>query len=123
MSTPTPERMGPLGRILRATEPREHKALGSAKGPIVGFDEERWARARISCVVAGTIARMQANPKDCAVLLDTGERRLVEGSPYDRIWGVGLKWDDPKIADRSAWRGLNLLGDALEEARALLRPE
>lgn len=121
MSTAHPERMSPLARILRASEPREHKALGSAKGPIIGFDEAIWAKARVPVVVAGTIARMDANPKDRAVLLATGNRRLVEGSPHDRIWGVGLKWDDPRIADRSAWRGLNLLGEALEQARDVLK--
>jgi ribA/ribD-fused uncharacterized protein len=120
MTTPHPERMSALGQILRATEPREQKALGSAKGPIVGFDEELWGRARVACVVGGTIARMDANPKDREVLLATGNRRLVEGSPYDRIWGVGIKWDDPRIDDPSTWKGLNLLGQALEEARDVL---
>ena len=58
-----------------------------------------------------------------AALLETGERTMVEASPIDRIWGVGLRADDPRIHDRAQWRGLNLLGEALMEVRAILRRE
>ena len=45
---------------------------------------------------------------------------LVEASPLDRIWGIGLAADDQRAADPAPWRGLNLLGFALMEARARL---
>jgi ribA/ribD-fused uncharacterized protein len=52
--------------------------------------------------------------------LGTGEQVLVEASPRDRIWGIGLAADDPRAADPATWRGLNLLGFALMQARAEL---
>ena len=57
------------------------------------------------------------------VLLGTGDRILVEASPYAKIWGIGLAASDPKCEDPAQWRGLNLLGFALMEVRARLASE
>ncbi len=54
-------------------------------------------------------------------LLGTGDRVLVEASPVDRVWGIGLAADDEAAADPARWRGPNLLGFALMEARRRLR--
>ena len=54
-------------------------------------------------------------------LLGTGSRVLVEASPVDRIWGIGLAADHEHAHTPSRWRGLNLLGFALMRARAILR--
>ncbi|MFD7659407.1 NADAR domain-containing protein, partial [Actinosynnema sp. NPDC059797] len=54
-------------------------------------------------------------------LLSTGDRVLVEASPVDRIWGIGLAADDERALDPASWRGLNLLGEALTRVRELLR--
>ena len=54
-------------------------------------------------------------------LLGTGDRVLVEASPMDRVWGIGLAADDERAADPARWRGLNLLGFALMEARGCAR--
>ncbi len=53
-------------------------------------------------------------------LLNTGDRVLVEASPLDRIWGIGLAADDEAAFDPERWRGQNLLGFALMEARERL---
>jgi len=45
---------------------------------------------------------------------------LVEASPVDRVWGIGLAADGPRAETPSAWRGLNVLGFALMAARAQL---
>jgi ribA/ribD-fused uncharacterized protein len=47
-------------------------------------------------------------------------KSFVEGSPVDKIWGVGLAWNDPKIADKNNWSGLNLLGKTLDNVRMQL---
>ena len=53
-------------------------------------------------------------------IFKTENRTIVEASPYDKIWGVGLLEDDPLILDEKNWKGLNLLGKALMEVRSKL---
>ena len=61
------------------------------------------------------------NPKMRQILLDTGDKTLVEGSPFDKIWGVGIADNDDRILNEANWRGKNLLGKALEEVRDFYR--
>jgi predicted NAD-dependent protein-ADP-ribosyltransferase YbiA (DUF1768 family) len=48
-------------------------------------------------------------------------RKFVEGSPVDRVWGVGLKWDDPKCEEEGSWGGENRLGKCHDEAARYVR--
>ncbi|MEU6414427.1 NADAR family protein [Microbispora sp. NPDC046933] len=104
-------------RILAAGHPGEAKALGRA---VRGFDEEVWDAHRFGIVVRGSVAKFGQNPELSRFLLATGDRVLVEASPNDRIWGIGLTADDERAASPSTWQGLNLLGFALMAARDAL---
>jgi ribA/ribD-fused uncharacterized protein len=42
---------------------------------------------------------------------------LVEASPRDRIWGIGMSAGHRDASRPSRWRGLNLLGFALMNVR------
>ncbi|WP_455355646.1 NADAR family protein [Streptomyces sp. SYSU K217416] len=86
-----------------------------------GFDEKIWRRERYAIVVAGSLHKFGAHADLREFLLGTGERVLVEASPLDRIWGIGLAGDDERAQDPARWRGLNLLGFALMDARERLR--
>jgi ribA/ribD-fused uncharacterized protein len=101
-------------RILAAAHPREHKALGRK---VKRFDDAAWKRAREGIVKTGNRAKFTQNPELLAQLLATRGTTLVEASPYDRIWGIGLAASDPRAKDRAAWRGQNLLGVILTELR------
>ncbi|MFG2718033.1 NADAR family protein [Streptomyces sp. NPDC048416] len=97
-------------------------ALAKKAGRLVrGFDEAVWCRERYGIVLAGCLHKFGQDEALRAYLLGTGERALVEASPLDRIWGIGLAADAPQAEDPARWRGLNLLGFALGEARARLR--
>lgn len=72
-------------------------------------------------MVAGSVHKFGGDPELREFLLNTGDRVLVEASPMDRIWGIGLAADDPRAENPASWRGLNLLGFALMDARAELR--
>jgi ribA/ribD-fused uncharacterized protein len=105
-------------RIRAAPHPRAAKALGRE---VRGFDERRWAEHRFDLVVEGNLAKFAQHPDLRDFLLTTGSRVLVEASPYDRIWGVGLAADDEHATSPEHWRGLNLLGFALMEVRHQLQ--
>lgn len=104
--------------ILRAADPGAAKKLGRK---VVGFDEATWEGRRFDIVVAGNVAKFSQSPPLRDFLLGTGARVLVEASPMDTIWGIGLGQDNPRASDPSSWRGLNLLGFALMVARSRLR--
>ncbi|MEE1756905.1 NADAR family protein [Streptomyces sp. SP18CS02] len=97
-------------------------ALAKKAGRLVrGFDEAIWKRERFAIVVRGSVHKFGQDPALRDYLLATGDRVLVEASPVDRIWGIGLAADDERAHDPTRWRGLNLLGFALMEARDQLR--
>lgn len=104
-------------RVLAAKSPAEAKKLGRQ---VKGFTEAEWEQARRDIVVAGSVAKFGQHPDLKAFLERTGERVLVEASPLDRVWGIGLAADDPRAADPAQWQGENLLGFALMQARELL---
>ncbi|MFD9792402.1 NADAR family protein [Streptomyces sp. NPDC059070] len=103
---------------LTARTPAEAKKAGRL---VRGFDETVWERERYGIVVAGSVHKFSQDESLRTYLLTTGTRVLVEASPLDRIWGIGLAADTPAANDPSRWRGLNLLGFGLMEARERVR--
>lgn len=101
-------------RILQADHPRQQKALGRQ---IQRFDDELWNREAKNIVYRGNHAKFTQNPELLLVLLATAGQTLVEASPTDRIWGIGLSEDDPRIHQRATWRGTNWLGEVLTQLR------
>jgi hypothetical protein len=104
--------------ILAARSPGAAKALGRA---VAGFDEDTWVLVRYAVVRNGSVEKFRQNPDLLAWLLSTRDDILVEASPRDRIWGIGIGPSDPAVRDVSAWKGQNLLGFALMDARDRLR--
>lgn len=107
-----------FGAILSARSPSRAKTLGRR---VRGFDEEQWITHRFQIALRGNTAKFSQNPQLKAWLLATGDVVLVEASPADAIWGIGLAADDRRARDRRTWRGLNLLGFALMRVRQALR--
>ncbi|SDQ31327.1 hypothetical protein SAMN04489764_0163 [Thermostaphylospora chromogena] len=104
--------------ILEAEHPGQAKRIGCT---VRGFDERGWEAARFDIVVEGNLAKFGQHPELREYLIGTGDRVLVEASPVDRIWGIGLTADDERAHDPARWRGLNLLGFALMQVRRTLR--
>ncbi len=109
---------GTRSRILASGEPKEQKALGRL---VKGFDEATWEKSRYDIVLRGTIEKYRQNPELRSLLLATGNAEFVECSPTDRVWGIGMRRQDPGSTDPKRWRGLNLLGKAINEARSIIR--
>ncbi|NGN64391.1 NADAR family protein [Streptomyces sp. A7024] len=104
--------------IVAAGHPKQAKDLGRT---VRGFDQEAWAAHRYDIVVRGNEAKFGQHPDLRDYLLRTGDRVLVEASPVDRVWGIGLAADDERAQTPAEWRGLNLLGLALMDVRERLR--
>lgn len=106
-----------LARVFAKDDPFAAKAAGRT---VRGFDDVAWDAHRFDIVVRGNLAKFQQNRALRDFLLRTGDQILVEASPVDAIWGIGLAADDPLAQDPSRWRGLNLLGFALMAVRRTL---
>lgn len=104
-------------RALAAGSPAQAKKEGRL---VRGFDDATWERERFRIVVEGSVHKFASDPALSAFLLGTHSRVLVEASPLDRVWGIGLAADDEAAMNPERWRGLNLLGFALMQARERL---
>lgn len=105
-------------KIMLAYDPREYKRLGRL---VKHYDDKTWIANRTAIVTAGNICKFQQNKELGRFLRKTGDKILVEASPYDCIWGIGLSADEPGVDDPTAWRGLNLLGFSLMAVRDTLK--
>jgi ribA/ribD-fused uncharacterized protein len=104
--------------ILKAPNPGAAKALGRQ---VKGYTEEAWVARRFEAVVQGNRAKFSQNPTLATYLVATGTQVLVEASPVDPVWGIGLATDDPRANNPNTWQGLNLLGFALMVVRSELQ--
>ena len=116
-----------LARILQARTPQDAKGLGRK---VRHFDSAAWEARAFDCVVQGNLAKFSQNPRLGAWLRSSVPSVLVEASPEDAIWGIGLHRDDPRAQDPRQWEGKNLLGfalmvvrDELMEHRATVAPD
>ena len=106
--------------IALEPEPRKQKALGRK---VKGFNDKKWNAKREKIVEDGNWWKFTRSKEDDLkkMLLETGDRILVEASPYDRIWGVGYSAANAE-ANRGNW-GENLLGKALMRVRDRIHAE
>lgn len=105
-------------KIVNSQTPAEAKELGRQ---LIGFDELVWDDHKYQIVIAGNIHKFNQHPEPATYLLNTGDKILVEASPADRVWGIGLAQDSVYIDNIYAWEGQNLLGFALMEVRDFLK--
>jgi ribA/ribD-fused uncharacterized protein len=103
--------------IIQETDPGKIKALGRR---VRNYQDKEWARIRFDVCLRGLKAKFTQDPVLRENLIRTDEKILAEASPKDTIWGIGLAPTDWDTQDEDKWRGLNLLGSALMEARDFL---
>ncbi|MFV0481884.1 MAG: NADAR family protein [Campylobacteraceae bacterium] len=101
-------------KILKALHPRDMKAFGQK---VKGFDSRVWDKVKYTIVLQANYYKFTQNKEMMEFLLDTKDAILVEASPFDKIWGVGLDEFDESIKNPNNWKGQNLLGFALMEVR------
>jgi len=107
-----------LEKIIQANSPAEAKKLGRE---VRNYVDSLWLENRYEIVKQGNFNKFSQNPDLKEFLINTKERILVEASPVDSIWGIGMATDHKNINNPEKWRGLNLLGFALMEVRDELK--
>lgn len=100
--------------ILRSPDPKEQKELGRK---VKGFNSEVWEMHAKRIVYDGCVLKFTQNQRLLDELMSTVGTLLVEASPYDKVWGIGLGEDDPRIHDPANWQGKNWLGEILTMLR------
>jgi ribA/ribD-fused uncharacterized protein len=104
-------------KIIQAEKPGEVKELGRR---IRNFDEIKWNEKKFQIVKTGNVHKFNQNKDLKEFLIATADRVIVEASPTDIVWGIGVSQDSKMIDNPYTWRGENLLGFAIMEARDFL---
>lgn len=107
-------------KIMKESEPAACKALGKSAA---NFNQQLWDACKEEIIYNANYAKFSQNPELKEALIATGDAIIAEASPYDKIWGIGLKATDPDSQDPTKWKGQNLLGKALMRVREELRKE
>ena len=105
-------------RIMNERDPKKDKALGKT---VTNYDHDLWHSCNEEIIYNANLAKFSQNPELKNALLATGDKILVEASPYDKIYGIGLEASDPAAKDPKQWKGMNLLGTVLGRVREALR--
>jgi len=100
--------------IIETKTPNQAKSLGRK---VKNFNPQLWDEHKYGIVRKGNLLKFSQNENIKKFLLSTGKKILVEASPYDKIWGIGMLETDQRAENPLLWNGENLLGFALMEVR------
>jgi ribA/ribD-fused uncharacterized protein len=103
-----------LGKIMKSNSPKEQKKMGRG---VIGFKMDEWDKVKFDVVKRGNLEKYKQNPYLMKKLIDIGDVKFVECSPYDKIWGIGMDMNSEDATNPAKWNGLNLLGKVLDEVR------
>jgi len=106
-----------LQQIMAAKDPRDQKRIGRS---VKNFVPQMWEKICKDVVFRANLAKF-SDPEMKKYLMSFGNEEIVEASPYDKIWGIGLSEDDPDALDKTKWQGTNWLGEAIMAVREALK--
>lgn len=107
-----------IAKVMKEKDPREQKKIGRA---VKNFDEANWEKFALEKFPTVLRAKFEQVPGYEKILLDTGDKTIVEASPFDEVWGIKMGVNNPDILDETKWRGKNLLGICLMKTRDAIR--
>jgi len=106
--------------IMNTKDPKEQKLIGRT---VSNFNPDVWNQHCRKFVYEANYAKFTQNPKMFDELMGTGTKEIVEASPEDKIWGIGLHSTNPLAWDKATWQGTNWLGQAIMQVRERLKKE
>lgn len=106
-------------RIINHPSPAKCKSVGRK---VLNFDVDIWDKVSYGAMYQACFAKFSQNETLRQYLLSTGNKILVEASPYDTIWGIGTSIEEAKLMSPDSWkmRGENRLGKVLMDVRKIL---
>lgn len=104
--------------IMEQLHPNKQKFLGRQ---VRGFDNDIWMAECQEIMVPALVSKFMQDTYSLNCILDTGDSIIVEASPHDKVWGIGMTKDDPRATDPTKWEGRNLLGIVLMRTRDIIR--
>lgn len=104
-------------KIMKAHDPSTQKATGRK---VKNFNADLWNKVSKAFVYRANMAKFSI-PYLKTFILETRDAEIVEASPSDCIWGIGLPEGHPDLEDKTKWRGTNWLGEVLMQVRESLR--
>lgn len=108
-----------LEAIMKQKNPKYQKSLGRG---VKNFNPHIWDRVCKDIVFRANLAKF-SDPELKEYLFSFGNEEIVEASPYDKIWGIGLSEEDPDCLDKTKWQGTNWLGEAIMAVREALKSQ
>lgn len=105
-------------KILKEENPAKAKKLGRE---VKNFDDSKWSKVCYEIMYLINYEKYFQNTRLKNILLNTGDKILVEANPRDTRWAIGLSAEDDRVLDESQWQGENLLGKVLMELRKDLK--
>jgi ribA/ribD-fused uncharacterized protein len=106
-------------KIMESQHPAQQKALGRK---VKNFDKKKWDAIARLVVYKGNMNKFQQNDELRERLMET-TGTIVEASPHDPIWGIGLSENDPRCKSRDTWQGTNWLGEVVTAVREQLKKD
>ncbi len=103
-------------KILLTDNPKTARMLGRLFVP--KFDQVEWDKVKEGIMCDGLMLKFTSSDEARDKLVATFPKTLVESSPYDKVWGIGLSERSSLLHDRTKWKGQNLLGKCLMIVRS-----
>lgn len=110
-----PENDNLANDIMKTDSPAQIKKFGRM---VKNYDENEWNKKRFNYMCDAIYLKFSQNIELKNILISTDNKILVEASPYDKIWGIGISPEDAKKGKK--WNGQNLLGLALMKVRSII---
>lgn len=107
-------------QIMKTNSPKEHQILGRQ---VKNFDLDHWNDNAKDIVFTSNYWKFMQNYDLLTKLLKTGNTTLVEASPYDKIWGIGLDENTAINTPPAQWPGTNWLGLTLTHVRDTIKSQ
>lgn len=112
-------------KIIQEHNPKNIKKLGRE---VKNFNNKTWNQYKEFIVYQGNLLKFSFNEHLKEKLLNTGNKVLIETSPFDAVYGIGLDYYGRNLNKQQFdlfnvddWKGSNLLGFALMQVRDELK--